>query len=207
MTRNLLVSLAAPLLLLCAVARGDEFNVCNTTTPTNESVSLKYLEAAGNVTVTLNDEPHLVSVSLCEMAPFQCGVSGYLFFAGDSCESGINFDLPSSSVTYNETAAAASLELSASALPGTTALVSIKCDSSAESLRPIEHALLINSSYYFAFASRTVCPGYAGPPSSSDMLSRGAIVGIIIGFVAVVVIVSAVFQWKQKTSSDEYQSI
>jgi hypothetical protein len=84
--------------------------------------------------------------------------------------------------------------------------VSIRCDSGVEKLTATEPVIELNgTSFYFSFASRTVCPGYA--PSTDDMLSRGAIVGIVIGFVAVVVIVSAVFQWKQKTASDAYQSI
>ncbi len=204
-----LLLVAAATLMFTVPVRGGELNICNVTASDNRTVTLQYLDTGSNVSVALMNTSRTVEMSLCTERKLSCGAAGFLLLLDEAggCGAGsITFDAPLSSVSYNETTASASLELWASA-NSVAAMVSVLCDPGAANIVATEPVMRLNASaYYFAFASRTVCPGYT-PPSSDDMLSRGAIVGIIIGFVAVVVIVSAVFQWKQKTAGDAYQSI
>jgi hypothetical protein len=209
-----LFQLFAVATLLCGAVSSAEINTCNISTAKNETVTLKYLanNAAGNVTVSLNDEPRVVMLSLCSPSDLACGATGYLVLLDENggCGHGsVTYDVAQSSgFSYNASSASVVMELMASS-NGATAKIAIQCDPSADRLltstEPV--TVLRSAERFFAFASRTVCPDYA-PAKGDDMLSRGAIVGIIIGFVAVVVIVSAVFQWRSRSSSgDAYQSI
>lgn len=195
------------------------YNGCNVTNSVtgNETVNLQLLANFGNVTVRIDDAdaPEQAQVSFCTpqnvtaLNGANCGPA-FLAFVGESCGSPatILFDVVASNVTAIDNRTS-SIEYSSST--GTQrAVVVLQCQLGFAGLESTANVTVVGGVYTFHFLSELVCAGYVPEPAPADkMLSKGAIVGIIIGIVALVVIAAALFQWRAKGGNDDggYQRI
>ena len=187
-------------------------NGCNVTDSFNDNktINLAYFSAYGNVTFELNSVPVVVGVSFCAASNFSrgganCGPA-YLFIpTGSSCAESLVFDTLNSplAVVDNKT----SVVVYSTADGKSTASVVLVCQPLLDGVNPLGPIEVVNSAYTIKFSSEMACAGYEPVTSKSNELSKGAIVGIIIGVVAIVVIAAAVFQWRSKNRAEDYQQI
>lgn len=214
-----LLLIAAMMTNGAAAADAVGFDGCNATVD-NSTVNTAYLEDYGNVTVSIPSAKGLVAaqalLSFCTPSnvtannKVNCGPA-FLAIAGDTCPDSLLFDVVTSDLTVinNKTTR---LDLSSSHNAAISAIVYLTCQAGLDAVLTAANVTVLQNVYTFQFSSEFVCAGYV-PASSSNsgpkLLSKGAIVGIIIGIVAVVVIAAALFQWRAKSNSgsESYQRL
>ncbi|CUG92639.1 membrane-associated protein, putative [Bodo saltans] len=201
------VAVFVSLLLFCASA--NQGGGCNVTDPfsDNKTINLVYLSKFGNVSLSnasSNNAAGSVDVSFCEAAPIVsrsgalCG-SAFLAEVGAECTDSVLYDVVANPLTVLDQKTS-QLTLSSS-FGAQTATVIFVCQAGLDfaSLTPPTY---VGEHVTYTFTGEQVCAGYVPPPPEDEMLSKGAIVGIIIGIVGFVVIASALFQWRSRRISD-----
>eukprot|EP00331_Platyophrya_macrostoma_P006395 CAMPEP_0176414428 /NCGR_PEP_ID=MMETSP0127-20121128/5252_1 /TAXON_ID=938130 /ORGANISM="Platyophrya macrostoma, Strain WH" /LENGTH=214 /DNA_ID=CAMNT_0017794325 /DNA_START=54 /DNA_END=698 /DNA_ORIENTATION=- len=200
-------------LVATAVSAASSFDGCNVTTADNTTVNVAYLESYGNVSIsTTSGASSVALVSLCTPMNItandlsNCGPA-YLAVVGSTCSDSLLFDTVSSDLTVVNIKSTR-IDFTSSHNATLRAIVNLVCQAGLDAVLSASNVTVLDgATYTFEFTSEFVCAGYAPAASSDDssnMLSKGAIVGIIIG----VVIAAALFQWRAKSNSaSEYQRI
>ena len=186
-------------------------------TVNGEPVTFEYVGAEDNTTIKVSNIVNKFDISLCDAKNFSiggsvCGFGYFMNMTEPRCST--VFDV-ATNITYNETNGVAERSFTTSQFGADTVKILIRCSSGAEGGAlvpdPTQPSTTESGVTTLYFVSMTVCPGYAPPEPPAEeenKLKTGAIVGIIIGVVALIVLGAAIFTWKSKASNDgQYQSM
>ncbi|KAH9601275.1 hypothetical protein LSM04_007573 [Trypanosoma melophagium] len=162
-------------------------------------MSLEYLAHYGNVTAFLDGKEFAVGVSFCRPEEYSsydlnCG-TGYMIIYYEGC--GATFTSSGDLSAENGT-----ISFNLTSQSNFLADIQVKCDETVNGLQVLEANLNSSKTYFFRFASMTVCPGYK-TKGGDDFLSKGAIVVIVSGIVGIVIATALIFQWKSRSRSGE----
>ncbi|ORC88897.1 uncharacterized protein TM35_000141080 [Trypanosoma theileri] len=162
-------------------------------------MSLEYLAHYGNVTAHLDEKEFTVGVSFCQPDEYssdglKCG-PGYMIIYYEGC--GATFTSSGELSEENGT-----ILFNLTSQSNFVANMQVECDKMVNGLQVLEANLTSSKTYFFRFASMTVCPGYK-TKGGDDFLSKGAIIVIVSGIVGVVIATALIFQWKSRSRSGE----
>jgi hypothetical protein len=206
MMLSLKVTVVLVSMMLVSVTVSASAGGCNVTDPYsgNKTINLSYLSKFGNVSLGNRSSGGVVDISFCvpvnvtSHSGALCG-SAFLAEVGADCADSVLFDIVSSPLRVMDQKTA---EIAfACSLGAQTATVFLVCQAGLD-FTSIEAPVHNGTHTIYTFAGDQVCAGYVPPPPEEEMLSKGAIVGIIIGIVGFVVITSALFQWRSRRNSD-----
>ena len=197
----------------------ETFDGCTGSNPNGENSTMSYFTGNTSVTVPHGAENTSVTFALspCAMTNFSgCAYPGYIARYsenGRTCQAVFNQKHPTSYnpntktfiTVYSDNGAGQGMAI------GDTITLRVTC----AQLQDSDTGRLSNGDELI-YANEKVCPGYTPPATSAPQapeekkgLSTGAIVGIVIGALAILVIVLVIFRWKAQKGEEEgeYQRV